>query len=143
MDTRARVGVGVIVLHEGKLLMVQRRGSHGDGTWSVPGGHIEFGESLEQCAAREVLEETGVTVTGMRFHGLTNDVMLGDGKHYVTVWIRADYVSGEARNTAPDESAAVAWVDATRLPEPRFVCLENLLAGRGYEGSERGFGVGA
>jgi 8-oxo-dGTP diphosphatase len=57
-----RVGVGVIVLRNGLVLLGRRIGSHGAGSWALPGGHLEFGESVEQCAAREVLEETGLDI---------------------------------------------------------------------------------
>lgn len=58
-----------------KFLLGQRLGSHGAGTWALPGGHLEFGESFESCAAREVLEETGLVVGGIEFLTATNDVM--------------------------------------------------------------------
>ncbi|HEU5357581.1 MAG TPA: NUDIX domain-containing protein, partial [Gemmatimonadales bacterium] len=50
---RPQLGVGVLILREGKLLLGQRRGSHGAGTWAPPGGHLDSGESVEQCACRE------------------------------------------------------------------------------------------
>ncbi|HEX6995608.1 MAG TPA: NUDIX domain-containing protein [Gammaproteobacteria bacterium] len=62
--------------------MVRRTNVHGDGTWSAPGGHIDKGESLEQCAQREVFEETGVTIKNIRFLAVTNDIFEAEGKHY-------------------------------------------------------------
>ena len=50
---RPKVGVGVIVVKEGKVLLQRRRGAHGEGTWGFPGGHLEFKESWEECAKRE------------------------------------------------------------------------------------------
>lgn len=57
---RPKVGVGVIVLKEKKLLLGQRKGSHSQGEWAPPGGHLEFGEEVAACAKRELLEETGL-----------------------------------------------------------------------------------
>jgi 8-oxo-dGTP diphosphatase len=63
MAERPRVGVGVIVTKGNRVLLLERKGVHGQGTWSTPGGHLEYGESPEACAARETLEETGVTIS--------------------------------------------------------------------------------
>src|SRR5258707_8500479 len=51
-----QVGVGVVVVRDGKVLLGLRRGSHGSGAWALPGGHLEWGESVESCARREVTE---------------------------------------------------------------------------------------
>jgi 8-oxo-dGTP diphosphatase len=58
---RPRVGVGLVVRREGDLFLVRRRGDHGSGTWSTPGGYLEFGEQPGDCAPRETVEETQVT----------------------------------------------------------------------------------
>ena len=57
-----KVGVGVIVVRDGKVLLGKRRGAHGEGSWSFPGGHLEFNELLEICAKREAKEETGLEI---------------------------------------------------------------------------------
>ena len=59
------------------------------GTWALPGGHLDFGESFETCAMREVLEETGLQVKddSVRFLTATNDVMPSEHKHYVTIFM--------------------------------------------------------
>lgn len=57
------------------------------GTWGLPGGHLEFGESFETCAAREVLEETGITLNDVRFLTAVNNIMPAEGKHYVTIFM--------------------------------------------------------
>jgi len=53
MDSQPKVGVAIIVTRGDKVLLMKRMGPHGHGTWSTPGGHLEFGESPEECAARE------------------------------------------------------------------------------------------
>jgi len=122
-----RVGVGVICLRQSRLLMVKRINSHGSGTWSTPGGHLEFGESLETCALRELEEETGIVGNAPRFITITNDIFPMEGKHYITVWMRMDHANGDASLNAPDESSEVGWFDLSDLPQPLFIPLQNLL----------------
>ena len=91
---QVRVGVGVFILKSHNepsqnpcFLVGKRLNSHGAGTYALPGGHLEFGETPEGCAAREVLEETGLKVTDIRFHTATNDYMPNENKHYVTLFV--------------------------------------------------------
>ncbi|MGC1176848.1 MAG: NUDIX domain-containing protein, partial [Candidatus Saccharimonadales bacterium] len=106
-DNRPKIGVGVFVWKDGKFLMGKRLGSHGAQTWSIPGGHLEFGESWEACAKREVLEEAGIVIENVRFLAATNDLFPADKKHYVTIWVECDWKSGEPTLTEPD-----TWVDS-------------------------------
>ena len=124
-----RVGVGSVVRRaDGAVLMVRRRGVHGDGTWATPGGHLEFGETFEACAAREALEETGVTVSGSRVITMTNDVLEDDGRHYVTVWVVSDHETGDGQALATHELDEVRWFARAELPSPRFAPLEAAIA---------------
>jgi len=124
---RPLVGIGVFVFKNGKFLMGKRRNAHGDGMWSVPGGHLEFGETPEQTAAREVLEETGVEIKNVRFGAVTNDIFESDDKHYVTLWMLSDWKSGESTILEPDKFIEQKWVDFDSLPEPLFQpCWKNL-----------------
>ena len=124
-----RIGVGVLVTRGEEILLLERRGAHGAGMWSTPGGHLDHGETPEACAAREVREETGIEITDLAFAGVTNDVF-PDGRHYVTLWFRARWASGEARVAAPEEMSAVGWFPRASLPSPLFLSLRNLLDGR-------------
>lgn len=121
------VGVGVFVWKDGKFLMGKRRGSHGHDTWSIPGGHLEFGESWGECATREVMEETGLVVDNVQFVAVTNDVFEKEAKHYSTIWVRCDWVSGEPTITEPDKWVDHEWRDFKSLPSPLFEpCWRNL-----------------
>lgn len=130
-NTVPRVGVGVIVLKGNKVLLGKRKNSHGPGTWNFPGGHLDFGETLEDCARREVLEESGVIVKNIRKGPYTNDFFESEGKHYITIFMLADWESGEAEILEPDKCDGWAWFEWDDLPQPRFLPLENLLA-EGY-----------
>lgn len=132
MESVASVGLGVLVNKSGRVLMLRRCNVHGDGSWSAPGGHIDRGESLEQCAEREVFEETGVTIKNIRFFAVTNDIFEAEGKHYVTIWMSADYERGSAFVAAPEEASEVGWFAQSELPEPLFVPFQNLISGKHY-----------
>lgn len=121
-----RVGMGVFVLKDGKFLMQQRQGAHGEGTWALPGGHIEFGESFEDTARREVMEETGLEIKNIRFGGLTNDFFKDSNKHYITVWMLSDWASGQECINEPEKCAAQSWYSFDDLPSPLFLSWQQL-----------------
>lgn len=126
-EKRPKVGVAVIVKKEEKILIGKRIGAHGSSTWSFPGGHLEWTESWEDCAIREVREEAGTEINDVRFLYATNDVMYADGKHYVTIFMVADLISGEPRVCEPDKCLGWEWAEWDDMPEPRFLPIDNLL----------------
>jgi ADP-ribose pyrophosphatase YjhB (NUDIX family)/catechol 2,3-dioxygenase-like lactoylglutathione lyase family enzyme len=119
------------VLRDGLVLLGQRRGAHGAGTWALPGGNLDFGEAIERCAAREVLEETGLEITVASRGPYTSDVFDDVGQHYVTVFVIAHAARGEPRLCEPDKCAEWRWCRWKDLPAPLFPPLAQLHA-RGY-----------
>ena len=87
MNQPPKVGVAIIITKDDQVLLMKRKGHHGIGTWSTPGGHLDFGESPEQCAAREAKEEVGLDVVDIRFRAITNDLFETTGRHYITIWM--------------------------------------------------------
>ena len=131
MNQKPQVGTAIIITKEGKVLLMKRKGPHGTGTWSTPGGHLHFGETLEGCAAREAKEEIGVDVVDIRFRAVTNDLFEETGKHYITVWLE-----GKPRNepfiAAEREVEEIGWFAWDSLPQPLFLPLENLVKENSY-----------
>lgn len=124
-----KVGVAVIVQRGDHVLLGLRRStSHGDGCWQFPGGHLEDGESVEECAAREALEETGLEVSNLRLGPWTDDHFVAERKHYVTLYVLADAPHGEPRVMEPTKCAEWRWCGWDALPAPLFLPLRNLLA---------------
>jgi 8-oxo-dGTP diphosphatase len=103
MKERPGVGIGVIVTKGDHVLLLRRTNVHGSGTWSTPGGHLDFGESPEDCAIREVKEETGVEVAEVEFRAVTNDFFAAEGKHYLTLWFQAKHKAGVYRSRFPGQ----------------------------------------
>ena len=124
---RPLVGVGAIVVRQGKVLLGRRVNAHGEGTWAPPGGHLEFGESPEACARREVREETGLEIANVRLATATNDVFEEEGLHYVTLMMRADWTSGEAVLKEPAKCSGWGWFGWNDLPAPLFLPLRTLV----------------
>ncbi|MFA6304744.1 MAG: NUDIX hydrolase [Patescibacteria group bacterium] len=124
---RPKVGIGVILIKEDKILMGLRKNSHGTGTWGFPGGHLELNESIEECSIREVLEESGLTIKNIRHLAFTNDIFTDENKHYVTLFILADYNSGELKNLEPQKLEKWEWFKPSQLPSPLFFPILNLL----------------
>ena len=131
MDKRPKVGVGIIVIKDNKVLLGKRKNSHGEGSWCFPGGHLEFNESLENCAKREVLEETGIEIKNIRFETITNDIFKDEGKHYITIFMLCEYDSGEVKVMEPEKCEKWNWFEWNNLPEPLFLPIQSLLK-KGY-----------
>lgn len=129
-ENAPRVGVAAAVMRGGRLLLIQRNGAHGGGTWAVPGGHLEYGESPEDCAVRELQEEVGLKARGARFIGITNDVYIEKQAHYITLWMAMDAPEGEPFAAAPEEVADLGWFAPDALPAPPFQPFASLLAGQ-------------
>jgi len=125
---RPKVGVGTIILNDGKVLLGLRKGSHGKNTWCFPGGHLEVGESFSDCAIRETQEETGLEIEPVEEIPLaTNDIFEKENKHYVTVLVRAKYTGGEPKIMEPEKCDEWKWFDWNNLPDNLFVPIQNLI----------------
>ncbi|MBI4433826.1 NUDIX domain-containing protein [Candidatus Uhrbacteria bacterium] len=132
---RPRVGIGVMVMREGKILLGKRLGSHGAEEYAWPGGHLEHMESFAACARREVREEAGIEIANIQFVRLMN-LTAYPPKHYVDIGLRADWASGEPTVLEPEKCAGWEWYDLDHLPSPLLATepsyLEALRTGRTY-----------
>jgi 8-oxo-dGTP diphosphatase len=127
MVKRPLIGVAVIVIKEGRVLLGKRKNAHGSGTWAFPGGHLEFNESIKECARREVAEETGIQIKNLRYGPYSNDIFVGENKHYVTLFVIADYDAGTPLVKEPHKCENWAWVPWPPDVHPCFLPIKNLL----------------
>lgn len=118
---RPKVGLGVWIIKDNKVLLGKRISKHGEGTWCPPGGHLEFFESFEECARRETLEECGLEIKNVKVVDVTNDIHLSENKHYVTIVMKAEYISGEPKVLEPDKCECWDWFNWDNLPSPLFL----------------------
>lgn len=126
------VGVGVLVFRNRCILLGRRESGHGSATWNPPGGHLEWGESIEDCARREVFEETGVEICDLRRAPYTNDFFDEEGAHYVSLFVVARHSHGEAVRKEPSKTSSWKWFPWQSTPEPLFLPFANLRAS-GYD----------
>jgi 8-oxo-dGTP diphosphatase len=118
-ENMPKVGVGVMILRDGKVLLGKRKGSHGAGEYAFPGGHLEYMESFKACAERESSEECGVKITNVRFLYLAN-LQKYAPKHYVHIGLVADWKAGEPEVLEPEKCESWDWYDPDNLPNPIF-----------------------
>jgi 8-oxo-dGTP diphosphatase len=114
-----KIGIGIMIWKDGKVLLGKRKGSHGEGLYCFPGGALDYGETLAQCAQREVREETGIEIQNIRFNVISDELEYMP-KHYVNVMFIADWKSGEVELREPEKCESWDWYDIEHLPEPLF-----------------------
>ena len=119
------VGTAVYVRKDGKVLMGLRSGKAAPGYWCGPGGKLEMNEDVYDCARRETLEECGVEIDNLRLIGITNDMWPELGSHYLTLHFAADWKSGEARLTEPDQFEKWEWREWDDLPKPLLLATQH------------------
>ncbi|MEN9524029.1 MAG: hypothetical protein RL536_98 [Candidatus Parcubacteria bacterium] len=125
-EQRPKVGIGVMVVKDGKVLLGKRKDPHGQGEYAWPGGHLEYMESFEQCAKRETLEETGMKVQNVRFLRLMNLKQYAP-KHHVDIGLVADWESGEPQIMEPEKIEGWDWYDMEKLPQPLFSTIPSYI----------------
>lgn len=135
---RPLVGIGVVVVKEGKILLGKRKSAHGSGTWSTPGGHLEYGESPELCAMRELEEETSLKALSLHLGPWTN-TLIEEGKHYITLFIFVDRFEGEPISLELDKCDEWKWFDWDHLPSPLFPTIYSLIDKVGIESLKKLF----
>ncbi|PHM33066.1 nucleotide triphosphate diphosphatase NUDT15 [Xenorhabdus innexi] len=116
------VGVGVIIVNDqGEILLGKRAGKHAP-YWSIFGGHVDPGETFEECAIREIKEEIGLTIKNPQVYGICNNIQTyrEEGKHTVSVCLLAHHPGGEPRLMEPEKCEQLIWCDPANLPEPHF-----------------------
>ncbi len=134
-EIRPKVGIGVVVMKGDSVLLGERLVSHGAGTWAIPGGHLECGETFEETALRETEEECGLTDLEVKgLISISNDCVYE--KHFVSIGLLLEWKSGKPYPAEPEKSANWTWFPKNELPENIFLpskrVLENWLAGSVY-----------
>jgi 8-oxo-dGTP diphosphatase len=120
------VGLGVMIMKDKKVLLGKRHSDpekagselHGEGTWTMPGGKLEYGESFEDGAKREVQEETGLQLREVKVICVNSDK--NKFVHFVTIGLFSGNFSGEPKIMEPDKIVEWEWFDLDNLPTPIY-----------------------
>jgi len=123
---RVGAGFGIMVVRGGMVLLGKRNDDakkasselSGEGTWTMPGGKLEFGETFEEGAARELEEETGLILKKMRVLCVQNDMT--EKAHFVTIGFLAKEYKGEVHVMEPDEITEWRWFPLNAIPQNIF-----------------------
>ncbi len=115
------IGVGVLIWKNKKLLLGKRINKDKSYCWQFPGGYLEDNESIVECARREVLEETSLQIKQLRHLGFTDKPFEMNQQQYITLFVSAEYESGEAKVLEPDKCESWQWFCPANLPNPLFL----------------------
>jgi 8-oxo-dGTP diphosphatase len=148
MDKEGKVGAGIgVMLLRGNAILLGKRNEdpekassslNGAGTWTMPGGKLHFGETFEDAARRETLEETGITLRSLKVISVNNNKV--ETAQFVTIGLMSDDFEGDAKIMEPDEITEWKWFDLDKLPSPLYFpsakILKNYVGGEFYMQSQ-------
>lgn len=121
-NQKPKVGLGIIIVNkQNKILVGKRKNSHAP-FYSIPGGKLELGETFEDGAIREILEETNLQIKNPKVIAVTNNLETykHEGVHYISIALLVSDYTGELKIMEPNKCEEWLWVDPTNLPQPHF-----------------------
>jgi ADP-ribose pyrophosphatase YjhB (NUDIX family) len=113
-----RVGCGAAILRDGRLLLVKRRRPPEPDHWGLPGGKVDFLETVPSAVIREIDEELGVRIGKLALLCVVDQIDPAAGTHWVAPVYRAEILAGDPAVREPEALSAAGWFALDALPEP-------------------------
>lgn len=112
------VGVGAVILNEkNEILLLLRKRNAEANHWSIPGGSVEFNETIEDAIKREVQEEISVKINIVKLLGVTNHIIENEGLHWLAPTFLTKIIEGEPLNAEPQKHSELKWFPINNLPK--------------------------
>ena len=120
------VGVAACVVKDQQILLGRRKKKQGMNSWQCPGGLLGADESIFECARQLILFKTGLNVHDLQYGPYTNNRFSQYESHSVTLYVSAEYLSGEIDESSYSWAEDWQWFSLDKLPEPLFLPLQRL-----------------
>jgi len=143
MANYPRVGIGVMVVRDHKVLLGLRNDDaqkadselHGEGTWTMPGGKVDWHQTIEESARRELEEETSLKATKLKLISVTDEIV--HDNHFVTNGFLCTDFDGDVQIMEPEEIVEWHWFSFSELPKnvfpPSMKVIKNFFSGEIYK----------
>lgn len=118
MNEYIKIGVGAVIIRDGKALLTKRKGNFEKGAYGSVGGHVEFGESPMEAVIREAKEELDIEIGNLKLISCLSWKTLG--RQYLDISFLGDIISGEPKIMETDKIESVNWYSVDNLPQPLF-----------------------
>ncbi len=122
-----RIGVACVIQKNEKILLGKRKEAHGIGYWGMPGGHLEFREKVENCAKRELLEETGLKTLSLHVGPWVENIIEPKKTHYITIFVFIDSFVGKPALLEPNKCEGWKWFNWKNLPQPLYPSIPSAI----------------
>lgn len=128
MDETIRVGCGAVIMQNDKILLLKRVRAPEAEHWGIPGGKVDWLETLEQAATREIMEEVGLRLESLELLVNVNQIDADKGEHWVAPVYLVKSFTGQAVVQEPEKHSGMDWFALDQLPAPLTVATQVAVA---------------
>lgn len=127
MNETIRVGCGAVIMQDGKILLLKRVRAPEAGHWGIPGGKVDWLETLEHAVKREIAEEVGLQLDSLELLVNVDQIDTEKAEHWVAPVYRVTAFTGQAVVQEPEKHSGMDWFELDQLPEPLTIATRTAL----------------